>query len=107
MANRDGNHHAIVKKFLRMGASVIDLSQVGRGKCDLLIGHCGVDQLVEVKLPVGRFGGTAHSKLNNRQVAFTHKWMGREPVVVRTEQDVEELIREIEWEADRREPAMK
>lgn len=100
MANRDRNHHAIVKKFIRMGASVIDLSQVGKGKCDLLVGHCGIDQLVEVKLPLGRFGGTAHSRLNNRQVAFTHKWMGRLPVVVRTEQDVEELVAAIEAEAD-------
>lgn len=96
MASRDKNHHSIVKKFERSGASVIDLSQVGRGRCDLLVGYCGVDQLVEIKLPEGKFGGTAHSRLNHRQVAFAHKWNGRVPVVVRTEHDVERLLRSIE-----------
>ena len=96
MASRDRNHHSIVKKFERMGASVIDLSQIGRGKTDLLIGYCGIDQLVEVKLPEGRFGGTAHSKLNHRQVAFQHKWRGRSPVVVRTEEEVERLLESME-----------
>lgn len=98
-SKRDGNHHAIVRVFEHELASVIDLSGVGGGCPDLLIGVGGIDQLCEVKLPEGKFGGTAHSKLNHRQKALHRKWSGRPPVVVRTEEEARALVRALEAEA--------
>lgn len=89
---KDGNHHAIARAFRQAGASVLDLSGVGDGCPDLLIGIAGVDLLVEIKLPVGKRGGTAHSDLNQYQRAFHGSWRGRTPVVVRRVEDVEALI---------------
>lgn len=89
---KDGNHHAIVRAFKQAGASVLDLSGVGDGCPDLLIGIAGVDLLVEIKLPIGKRGGTAHSDLNQIQRAFHSSWRGRSPVVVRRVEDVEPLV---------------
>lgn len=89
---KDANHNAIVRAFQQAGASVLDLSGVGGGCPDLLVGIGGVDLLVEVKLPVGKRGGTAHSALNHLQRAFHAHWRGRTPVVIRTVEDVEVLI---------------
>lgn len=89
---KDANHHSIVRAFRQAGASVVDLSGVGDGCPDLLVGIAGVDLLVEIKLPAGKRGGTAHSELNQYQRAFHHAWRGRTPVVVRRVEDVEALI---------------
>ena len=93
---KDGNHHAIVRAFEQAGASVLDLSGVGGGCPDILIGlpapGGAVDLLVEIKLPIGNRGGTAHSDLNQLQRAFHARWRGRRPLVVRTVEEVELLI---------------
>lgn len=98
---RDANHPEIQRVFEQELASVVDLSGVGGGCPDLLIGVGGIDQLVEVKLPEGRFGGTAHSKLNQRQVPFHRKWCGRPVMVIRTADEARLLVRAMEAEAER------
>lgn len=96
---RDSNQHAIVRRLRQEGASVAELHGIGDGVPDLLVGHCGIDQLVEVKLPEGRFGGTARSHLNHRQVAWHRRWGGRPVVVVRSEEEAVQLLRGLEAEA--------
>lgn len=96
---RDANQHAIVRFLRGEGVSVADLSGVGDGVPDLLVGHCGIDQLVEIKLPEGRFGGTARSNLNHRQVAWHRRWSGRDVVVVRTLDEAAAIVRQLEAES--------
>lgn len=76
---RDTNHKAIVEALRAAGASVVDLSQVGRGCPDLLVGRGGVTRLLEVKEPGG--------KLNHDQVDFIARWRGTEVRVVTTPED--------------------
>lgn len=45
----DGNHAAIVRAFRQIGASVQDLSSVGKGCPDLLVGYRNVSVPVEIK----------------------------------------------------------
>ena len=48
-ARQDGNHKAIRSAFERLGCSVADLSPLGDGRPDLLIGFAGLCLCVEVK----------------------------------------------------------
>ena len=51
MASRDLNHATIVRLLQQAGASVVDLSGVGGGCPDLLVGYAGNTALVEIKVP--------------------------------------------------------
>ena len=66
------------------GASVVDVSQVGQGLPDLIVGRGGITRLLEVKEPGGR--------LKPDQIAFIATWRGLEPRVVTT---AEEALRAI------------
>ena len=48
-ARVDANHADIKAAFLKLGCSVLDLSQLGEGCPDLLIGYGGLSICVEVK----------------------------------------------------------
>ncbi len=92
---RDANHATIKRAFERSGATVVDLHTIGGGVPDLLIGFAGADVLVEIKLPTRKLrdGKTSpRSTLSRRQVGWHHSWRGCSPAVVRTEEDVEELL---------------
>lgn len=79
----DGNHSTLVKTFEQLGCSVLDLSRVGGGAPDLLIGIAGVNVLVEVKLP--------GLKLRKNQTDWVDAWRG--PVeTARTQQDVIDIV---------------
>jgi hypothetical protein len=73
---RDGNHGPIARRLEELGASVFDLSAVGRGLSDLLVGFCGATFLVEIKMPNGT--------LTPSQVEFARTWRGAKPVEVRS-----------------------
>lgn len=88
----DANHSTLVRHFRRSGASVVDLSTIGSGCPDLLIGFAGFDALVEIKRPVGARGGASHSDLNHLQRAFFADWRGHSPIVVRTEDEADALL---------------
>jgi len=102
MPSKDFNHNEIVLAFERSGADVVQLHNVGGGVPDLLVGYCGVDQLVEIKLPP-RAKAFDNGKVNPRtqlskvQRSWHAAWKGRMPVVVRCEEDVERLLDSI-WE---------
>ncbi|MBY0274709.1 hypothetical protein K2Z84_05175 [Candidatus Binatia bacterium] len=94
---RDANHRMIQGRFEKEHlASTADLSGVGKGVPDIVVGYCGLTTLVEIKLPEGRRGGTAFSKLNHRQVGFHSKWRGMTPFVARTDADVDAIAARIE-----------
>lgn len=80
---RDANHGEIVAAFQRCGYSVLDLSQVGGGCPDLLVGRRGRDYLIEVKSGSGR--------VSNEQCSWAQEWLGYAPRVVRTVDDVVEF----------------
>lgn len=46
---RDANHTEVVDALHQIGASVLDLADVGGGCPDLLVGYRGVNFLLEVK----------------------------------------------------------
>lgn len=114
MANRDSNHFKIERAFENAGASVDDHHSLGHGRADLLVGVTGrgvsgdfysIDCQVEVKLPLRVFDGksrrgrSTRSELSNREKSFHRKWMGRTPVVIRTEEEAVALVQQLEREA--------
>ena len=81
-ARTDANHAAVVRALRQVGASVLDLSRVGQGCPDLLVGYQGKNFLVEVK-------ATAKTKLTKDQVRFWVSWNG--PFVERVNSQVDAL----------------
>ena len=69
----DKNHAEIVKLFRDCGCSVCDLSAVGGGVPDILIGMPGDNILIEIK-----DGSKPPSKqrLNNKQKQWHMEWPG-------------------------------
>ena len=70
---RDHNQLEIIKAFETMGCSVFDLSHVGGGMCDLLVGLVGINLLVEVKKPRGT--------LTPAQTDFFLEWRGQKVII--------------------------
>ena len=86
MAKRvDRNHGLIVQSLRRRGASVISLATLGKGAPDLCIGFQGQTMLAEIKTKTG--------KLNAMQRSWHDTWRGEKVVVLRTSEDVKELLR--------------
>jgi Holliday junction resolvase len=69
----DANHRTIVDTFRRAGCSVLELTAVGFGAPDLLIGKHGRTFLVEVK---DGAKSPSRRKLRPSQVAFAAAWRG-------------------------------
>jgi len=78
----DANQSAIVTALERCGASVLDLSSVGGGCPDILVGYRDrnnydrVNLLMEIKTDAG--------EVREGQAGFARDWQGAEVVVVRT-----------------------
>jgi hypothetical protein len=86
-----------MSRYLRaIGASVEIVGQ----PLDLLVGHRGVNIIVEVKQPPGPRGGTSKhgQKLNEKQAAFRDTWRGAPPLTV----TLADCVAQVEAEADRR-----
>ena len=100
---KDANHETIVREFMRSGADVVNLSTVGKGVPDILVGFAGFNQLVEIKLP-SREGlkPTRKTSLSLRQKGWHNSWRGRKPVVIRTHEEAESLLDELLEEASKR-----
>jgi hypothetical protein len=81
-AKVDKNQQEIVAAFRKLGATVQDLSAVGKGVPDLLIGWRGVNYLVEVKRKPER-GKVKPSecKLTEAQVVWHGQWKGQVCIV--------------------------
>ena len=91
-AKVDRNHAEIVKTFRRMGASVQDLSAVGKGCPDVLVGFRGVNVLVEIKR--GDTAFPSESKLNKIQESWHAAWAGQ-VAIVRTLDQAASLVAQI------------
>ena len=87
MAKRvDKNHPELVRALRDAGCTVVSLADLGnpRGCPDLLAGYRGLTILVEVK--------GAKGKLNALQQDWHDRWTGSPVVVIRSVDDVETLI---------------
>lgn len=69
-------HREMMADLRRMAFSVHDLSMVGDGFPDLIIGRQGLDMLVEVKTPYGLIGAY---RMEQTQRDFNAAWRGSEP----------------------------
>ena len=76
----DDNQREIVAALRAIGATVQDLSAVGKGCPDLLVGMQGRNLLLEVKKPPGPRGGQA-GKLTEDQVSWHGSWRGQVAIV--------------------------
>ena len=85
MKKTDANQQEIIDALRAVGATVQDLSGVGKGAPDIACGIRGVTYLLEIKNPETK------GKLNPAQVKWHEAWRGH-VTVVRT---IEEALREI------------
>lgn len=69
----DGNHAEIVAALRAIGASVLDIHDIGGGAPDLLIGYRAMNLLLEVK--DGR-QPVSHRKLTPDEKIFFDNWRG-------------------------------
>lgn len=82
---RDANHKAIVDVLRVAGATVIDLSMIGNGCPDLLVGFRDANYLLEIKNPAhAKVGGDAMQSTKDKQLTFRTGWRGREAIVTNT-----------------------
>ena len=85
----DNNQSQIVTRLREIGASVIDLSAVGGGVCDLLVGYRGVNYLIEVKNRETDYGKRG---LNKNQKDLADEWRGSAIHVVYTRDEALKII---------------
>lgn len=76
-ARTDTNHREIVNALRNAGASVEDLSRVGRGCPDLCVGLRGQNFLLEIK--------SGRHRLNAEQVEWRKLWSGHVDIVYSVE----------------------
>jgi hypothetical protein len=90
-ARVDANHAAIVAALRRLGCSVLDLSRVGDGCPDLLVGFRGRNYLMELKY--------ADGILTTDQHRFLRDWRGRPVLLIHS---VEEAVAVLNAHVDTR-----
>jgi hypothetical protein len=76
---RDSNHRDVIGWYLKLGVSVLDLADMGKGVPDLLVAIDGQTDLVEVKSEKGELTGD--------QIEFASEWNAK-ILIVRTHFDV-------------------
>jgi hypothetical protein len=72
-AKKDANHHVVVEALQKVGASVIDMSHVGGGFPDLIVGFQSKTILMEIKNPKTSYGKKG---LNKNQLKWKEHWIG-------------------------------
>jgi hypothetical protein len=70
---KDANHNEIVAALQQAGAYVLDMSHVGRGFPDLIVGFRSQTILVEIKNPKTSYGKKG---LNKNQLKWKESWTG-------------------------------
>lgn len=86
-AKKDGNHNTIADHLRKLGWSVLDLSRLGGGCPDMVVGRPGYCALVEVKQP--------GEGLTEDQVEVKKKWDAPYFIATSPEQIAAELY--IAW----------
>ena len=82
----DANQASIIATLREVGATVVDLSAVGKGVPDLLVGHRGATYLLEVKNVKGK------NKTTPDQDVFYAWWRGGPVHIVRTADEALQVI---------------
>ena len=82
----DHNQVHCVDALKKIGCTVIDLSRVGQGCPDLMVGFRGFTILLEIKNVDGR------NKLTERQKEWIDTWRGSPVHVVRSPQQAVEAV---------------
>ena len=72
-AKKDANHHEVVDALRKAGASIVDMSHVGKGFPDLIVGFQSKTILMEIKNPKTSYGKKG---LNKNQVKWKEQWLG-------------------------------
>jgi len=72
-SRKDDNHKEIVEALTKAGAYVLDMSHVGRGFPDLIIGFQSKTILMEIKNPKTSYG---RKGLNKNQLKWKESWTG-------------------------------
>lgn len=72
-AKKDANHHEVVEAMQKAGAYVIDMSHVGKGFPDLIVGFESKTILMEIKNPKTAYG---RKGLNKNQLKWKEQWTG-------------------------------
>ena len=72
-AKKDANHNEVVAALEKAGASVLDMSAIGGGFPDLIVGFRGVSLLMEIKNPKTSYGRRG---LNKNQIRWQEIWRG-------------------------------
>ena len=80
----DANQTEIVSCIRQIGATVQDLSTVGGGCPDIIVGYKKVNYFFEIK--------TKQGKLNKRQIKWHDHWQGQVHVI-RDEMEAFEIMR--------------
>lgn len=83
----DANQREIADGLARLGCTVVDLSAVGGGCPDLLVGYRGRTYLIEIKAPDAakrRWNTSTHAATLERQQKWRDNWSGRAVAVVTT-----------------------
>lgn len=87
MARRiDENQPEIVKTFRQLGASVLILSNLGKGCPDICCGIFGKNYLFEIKNGKKPPSG---QKLTEKESEFFESWKGQVKIITSTEQVIE------------------
>jgi hypothetical protein len=90
MGSKDANHDARCNDFLAIGCSVTETERTGiPGWPDIVVGCMGVNHLVEIKNPATAYGRRG---MTPEQSEFNEKWRGERVHIVRTVDDVLELV---------------
>lgn len=84
----DVNQKEIVKAFRQLGATVIDLSKVGKGVPDVIVGYKDRTIFVEIK-------SGSKAKFTPHQIEFINEWRGGKIERVETVDDVVKIINSI------------
>lgn len=84
-AKRDLNHAELVETFKRLGWSVLDMADMGRGMPDVIIGDSQGTYLVEIKNPATYYG---RKGLSRSQKSFAETWGG----VVHVVKTIDEVV---------------
>ncbi len=89
-ASKDANHDPVANTFRDLGCSVLDTHlPVVPGYPDLLVGHRGVNYMVEVKNPETAYG---RKGLSVSQTDFTASWRGATPILVTSTDEAIALV---------------
>lgn len=89
--HRDENHGLITKAFEAHGATVQDLSMVGDGCTDILVGYRGWNLIVEIKNPKQK---PSARKLRKSQREWAAWWRGAPAHVAETVEDVGRILKQ-------------